>query len=51
MYKKMLKLLGVLRDAIKAHKSLYLKGNILHQDISKNNIIITNPRKTGVMGM
>ena len=40
-------LLITLRDAIKAHRSLYLKGNILHRDISENNIIITNPNETG----
>lgn len=40
-------LLTTLRDAIKAHRSLYLKGNILHRDISENNIIITNPDETG----
>ena len=40
-------LLTTLRDAIKAHRSLYLKGNILHRDISENNIIITNPDDTG----
>lgn len=40
-------LLTTLRDAIKAHRSLFLKGNILHRDVSKNNIIITNPDKTG----
>ena len=40
-------LLTTLRDAIKAHRSLYLKGNILHRDISENNIIITNPKETG----
>ncbi len=34
-------LLEALRDAIKAHRSLYLMGNILHRDISENNIIIT----------
>jgi serine/threonine protein kinase len=31
------------RDASKAHRSLYVKGKILHRDISSNNIIITNP--------
>ena len=36
-----------LRDAIKAHRSLYPKGNISHRDISENNIIITNPKETG----
>ena len=40
-------LLTTLRDAIKAHRSLYLKKNILHRDISENNIIITNPDETG----
>ena len=40
-------LLTTLRGAIKAHRSLYLKGNILHRDISENNIIITNPKETG----
>ena len=40
-------LLITLRDAIKAHRSLYLKGNMLHRDISENNIIITNPKETG----
>ena len=45
-------LLTALRDAIKAHRSLYLKGNILHRDISENNIIITKREKTGdFMGM
>ncbi|KAG6041968.1 hypothetical protein E4U17_001609 [Claviceps sp. LM77 group G4] len=35
-------LLEAERDAIKAHRSLYVKGKILHRDISSNNIIITN---------
>jgi serine/threonine protein kinase len=30
------------RDFIRAHRSLYFDGNILHRDISKNNIIITD---------
>ncbi|KAH7173270.1 uncharacterized protein B0J16DRAFT_349815 [Fusarium flagelliforme] len=33
--------LVALRDAIKAHRSLYTAGHILHRDISINNIIIT----------
>ena len=33
----------VMRDATKAHRSLYMVGNILHRDVSSNNIIITNP--------
>ena len=45
-------LLEALRDAIKAHRSLYLVGNILHRDISENNIIITDPKKAdGFTGM
>jgi len=41
-----------LRDAIKAHRSLYLNGNILHRDISENNIIITDPENAdGNSGM
>ncbi|KJZ68312.1 hypothetical protein HIM_12297 [Hirsutella minnesotensis 3608] len=50
-YKKLSELLGALRDAIKAHRSLYLKGNILHRDISENNIIITDRKTTGHVGM
>ena len=38
-------LLEALRDAIKAHRSLYIKGKILHRDISENNIIITDPKE------
>jgi serine/threonine protein kinase len=36
-------LLESMRDAIKAHQPLYKTGNILHRDISSNNIIITKP--------
>lgn len=36
-------LLEAIRDAIKAHRSLYMAGNILHRDVSSNNIIITDP--------
>ena len=50
-YQSPLELLEALRDAIKAHRSLYLDGNILHRDISENNIIITDPKKTGRAGM
>ncbi|KMU76588.1 hypothetical protein CISG_05731 [Coccidioides immitis RMSCC 3703] len=46
-YESPLELLKALRDAIKAHRSLYLDGNILHRDISENNIIITDPEKAG----
>ncbi|QUC21793.1 uncharacterized protein UV8b_06034 [Ustilaginoidea virens] len=45
-------LLAAMRDAIKAHKSLYTVGNILHRDISSNNIIITKPEAAdGFEGM
>ncbi|KAI8960297.1 hypothetical protein F5Y11DRAFT_358581 [Daldinia sp. FL1419] len=45
-------LLESMRDAIKAHQSLYTTGNILHRNISSNNIIITKPTKTdGFKGM
>ncbi|RMZ78041.1 hypothetical protein DV736_g6695, partial [Chaetothyriales sp. CBS 134916] len=45
-------LVAALRDAIRAHQSLYLEGKILHRDISENNIIITDPKKAdGFHGM
>ncbi|KAL7962532.1 serine/threonine-protein kinase Sgk2 [Trichoderma compactum] len=45
-------LLRALRDGIKAHQSLYTVGNILHRDISSNNIIITDPEiADGFQGM
>ncbi|OJD11578.1 hypothetical protein AJ78_07680 [Emergomyces pasteurianus Ep9510] len=51
-YESPLELLTALRDAMKAHRSLYLDGSILHRDISKNNIIITDPEKAdGHSGM
>jgi hypothetical protein len=42
-FKTVKELLEAMRDAIKAHQSLYETGNILHRDISSNNIIITKP--------
>ncbi|KAM4067635.1 kinase [Hirsutella rhossiliensis] len=42
---------GSVCDAIKAHRSLHLKGNVLHRDVSENNIIITDRKTTGHMGM
>lgn len=45
-------LLTALRDAIRAHRSLYIEGDILHRDVSENNIIITNPKTAkGFTGM
>jgi len=35
-----------MRDAISAHKNLFMDEQILHRDISENNIILTDPRKT-----
>ncbi|KGQ00821.1 hypothetical protein PAAG_12516 [Paracoccidioides lutzii Pb01] len=43
-YRSSLELLTALHDAIKVHRSLYLDGNILHQDISENDITITDPQ-------
>ncbi|KFY37211.1 hypothetical protein V495_07294 [Pseudogymnoascus sp. VKM F-4514 (FW-929)] len=39
-YNDLNQLLEVLRDAIKAHRSLYQDGGILHRDIGVSNIII-----------
>ncbi|PHH87414.1 hypothetical protein CDD83_8906 [Cordyceps sp. RAO-2017] len=50
-YEKISELLEALRDAIRAHRSLCPKGNILHRDISENNIIITDRKATGHMSM
>ncbi|KAK3485800.1 uncharacterized protein B0T23DRAFT_448461 [Neurospora hispaniola] len=45
-------LLESMRDAIKAHRYLYLTRNILHCNISPDNIIITDPSITnGLKGM
>ncbi|KAF4120787.1 Protein kinase domain [Geosmithia morbida] len=50
-FKTARELLEALRDAIKAHRSLYINGDILHRDVSPNNIIITRPETTGFNGM
>ncbi|KAI0904635.1 serine/threonine-protein kinase Sgk2 [Ustulina deusta] len=51
-FKTTRELLESMRDAIKAHQSLYTTGNILHRDISSNNIIITEPETAdGFKGM
>lgn len=38
-------LLKTLRDVIKMHRFLYFMSNILHRNISENNIIITDSKK------
>ncbi|KAI9888781.1 MAG: hypothetical protein M1814_006286 [Vezdaea aestivalis] len=48
-FKTIKELLEAFRDAIKAHKSLYTKGKILHRDISENNIIITDDESKGML--
>ncbi|KAG5802275.1 hypothetical protein H9Q74_007618 [Fusarium xylarioides] len=45
-YRSINEFLVVLRDAIKAHRSLYTAGRILHRDISINNIIITEAKSS-----
>ena len=51
-FRSVKELLEAFRDAIKAHRSLYEKGRILHRDISENNIIITDGQdETGFKGM
>ncbi|KAM4066736.1 kinase [Hirsutella rhossiliensis] len=51
-FKSIRELLESLRDAIRAHQSLYIDGNILHRDISSNNIIITGSKTAdGFKGM
>ncbi|KAG6244799.1 hypothetical protein E4U23_005920 [Claviceps purpurea] len=53
-FKNVKQLLESLRDAIRAHRSLYVEGNILHRDISAHNIIITDhtePDTGGFKGM
>jgi hypothetical protein len=46
-FKDRLGLLQALRDAIKAHRSLFQDANIRHQDVSVNNIIIVEPQCEG----
>ena len=51
-FESILELLTVLRDAIKAHRSLYCDAGILHRDISESNIIIADPKQAdGFVGM
>ncbi|KND86276.1 hypothetical protein TOPH_09086 [Tolypocladium ophioglossoides CBS 100239] len=46
-FKTMLELLQVLRDAVKGHRSLFQDAKILHQDVSAENIIITDGQGEG----
>lgn len=46
-FKSIGEFLEACRDAIKGHRSLYQDGNILHRDISKNNIIIADAKNDG----
>ncbi|KAG6269987.1 hypothetical protein E4U47_003870 [Claviceps purpurea] len=51
-FRSIKELLECERDAIRAHRSLYLGGKILHRDISPHNIIITRPATAdGFKGM
>ena len=51
-FRSIKELLEAFRDAIKAHRSLYEEGRILHRDISENNIIIIdNQDEMGFKGM
>ena len=51
-FRSISELLKAIRDAIKAHRSLYTDGKILHRDISEKNVIITNPEEAdGFTGM
>jgi serine/threonine-protein kinase RIO1 len=44
-FKSVREFLEACRDFIKAHRSLYCDGKILHRDISENNIIVTDAEK------
>ncbi|KAG6147517.1 hypothetical protein E4U37_007957 [Claviceps purpurea] len=51
-FRSIKELLECERDAIRAHRSLYLEGKVLHRDISPHNIIITRPAMAdGFKGM
>lgn len=50
-FKSTKELLGALRGAIDGHRSLYVVGNILHRDISENNIITESTGTEGAVGM
>ncbi|KAF4580821.1 serine/threonine-protein kinase Sgk2 [Ophiocordyceps camponoti-floridani] len=42
-FESAMELLESMRDAIRAHESLYVKAGILHRDVSPSNILITKP--------
>jgi len=46
-FKSVKELLEAFCDFIRAHQSLYVDGQILHRDISINNVIITEPERKG----
>ena len=46
-FKSVREFLEACRDFIKAHRSLYYDGKILHRDISENNIIVTDAEGEG----
>ncbi|KAG6290124.1 hypothetical protein E4U09_004590 [Claviceps aff. purpurea] len=51
-FRSIKELLECERDAVRAHRSLYLEGKILHRDISPHNIIITrSATANGFKGM
>ncbi|KAK3045430.1 hypothetical protein LTR09_012970 [Extremus antarcticus] len=51
-YRSVSHFLRVLRDALKSHRSLLQDGKILHRDVSKSNIVITDPNENeGYSGM
>ena len=39
-------MLAGIRDAVRAHESLFLEKKILHRDVSLHNVILTDPEQT-----
>lgn len=46
-FESVLEVLQAFRDAIRAHRSLFLGRKTLHRDVSLNNIILTDPTQNG----